>query len=86
MSLTEGSAIMRSLGSSIFVRSALAAFAALLAVGIALHGDTAKGRAQPVPLVNALGEEELAKFTAVDMADALDRVAGPQPGSPVEPN
>jgi hypothetical protein len=76
MSSTEGSAIMRSLGSSIWARSVLAAFAALIAVGIALHGNTAKGRAQPVPLVNALGEEELARFTAVDMADALDRVAG----------
>lgn len=67
---------MRSLGSSILARFVLAAFAALLAVGIALHGDTAKGRAQSDPLVTALGEEELAKFTAVDMADALDRVAG----------
>lgn len=76
MSFTEGSATMRSLGSSIFARSVLAAFAALLAVGIALHGDTAKGRVQSDPLVNALGEEDLAKFTAIDMADALDRVAG----------
>ena len=73
---------MRSLGSSIGARSVLAAFAALLVVGIALHGDTAKGRAQSDPLVNALGEEDLAKFTAVDMADALDRVAG----SPREAN
>ena len=67
---------MRSLGSSIRARSVLAAFAALLAVGIALHGETAMGWAQPVPLVNALGEEDLAKFTAVGMADALDRVTG----------
>ena len=75
MSSSEGSATMRSLGSSIFARSVLAAFAALLTAGIALHGDTAKGRAQSDPLVNALGEADLAKFTAVDMADALDRVA-----------
>ena len=67
---------MRSLGSSILARFVLAAFAALLAVGIALHGDTAKGRAQSDPLVTALGEDELARFTVVDMADALDRVAG----------
>jgi hypothetical protein len=76
MSSTEGSATMRSLGSSILARFVLAAFAALLAVGIALHGDTAKGRAQSDPLVTALGEDELARFTVVDMADALDRVAG----------
>jgi len=75
MSSTEGSATMRSLGSSIWARFVLAAFAALLAVGIALHGDTAKGRAQSDPLINALGEEELAKFAVVDMFDALDRVA-----------
>ena len=86
MSSTEGSATMRSLGSSIWARSVLAAFAALFAVGIALHGDTAKGRAQPAPLVNALGEDELARFTAVDMADALDRVAGAQTRTPVDPN
>ncbi len=76
MSSTEGSATMRSLGSSILTRSVLAAFAALLVVGIALHGDVAKGRAQSDPLVNALGDEELAKFEPIDMADALDRVAG----------
>jgi hypothetical protein len=72
----EGSATMRRVDSSILARSVLAVVAALLALGIALHGDTAKGRAQSDPLVNALGEEELAKFAVVDMADALGRVAG----------
>ena len=76
MSFDEGSATMRRVASGILARSVLAAFAALLALGIALHSDTAKGRAQPDPLVNVLGEEELAKFAVVDMVDALDRVAG----------
>lgn len=76
MSSNGGSATMRRVGTGILARSALAAFAALLALGIALQGNTAKGRAQSDPLVNALGEEELAKFAVVDMVDALDRVAG----------
>ena len=81
MSSNEGSATMRSgLGLGISTHFVLAALAALLAVGIAFHGDTAKGRAQSNPLVTVLGEEELAKFTAVDMADALDRVAGTSAG------
>ena len=66
---------MQRVGSGILVRSVLAAFAALVAVGIALHGDTAKGRAPSDLLVNALGEEQLAKFAAVDLADAVERVA-----------
>jgi hypothetical protein len=76
MSANEGSATMRRVDSGLLTRSVLVALAALLAVGIALHGDTAKGRAQSDPLVNALGEEELGKFAVVDMVDALDRVAG----------
>ena len=76
MSSSEGSATMRRVDSGILARSVLAAFAALLALGIALHGDTAKGRAQSDSLVNALGEEELGKFAVVDMLDAIERVAG----------
>ena len=76
MSSTEGSTTMRSLGSSILTRSVLAAFAALLVVGIALQGHTANGRVPSEALINALGEEDLAKFEPIDMADALDRIAG----------
>ena len=66
---------MQRVDSGILARSILAAFVALVVAGIALHGDTAKGRAQSDPLINALGEQDLAKFTAVDMADAVERVA-----------
>jgi len=61
-------------------RLVLAALAALLGIGIALHGDTAGARLgahEPATsLVIVPGEVDLAKFAAVDMVDALDRVAG----------
>ena len=67
-------------------RLALAAFAALLGLGIALHGDSAGARLgdarhEPTSFVVATGEEDLANFAAVDMADALGRVAG-DPAAP----
>ncbi len=79
----ERVATMRRLPLSLSARSVPAALAALVALGLALHGDVAKGRlgslddrAPSAPLVNALGEEDLGKFAVVDMVDALGRVAG----------
>jgi hypothetical protein len=56
--------------AGLLAASVLAAFGALLFAGLAVHGE-------PTALVNALGADELGKFAVVDMADALDRVAGP---------
>ena len=69
--------------SRISIRSVLAALVALLALGVAVHGDAAKerpgaiaDRAQPDPLVGTTSDEDLGKFAPVGMADAIDRVAG----------
>ena len=59
-------------GSS--VRLALAALAALFAVGIAFQGEVATGRIRSDRLVGTLGEEELPSFAVVDLVDALDHV------------
>jgi hypothetical protein len=56
------------------MRFALAALAALFAIGIAFHTDIAKGRVVSDRLVGVVGEEELPKFAVVDMVDALDQV------------
>jgi hypothetical protein len=71
--------------SMISTRSVLAVLVALLALGVALHGDAPKGspaaiadRAQSGPLVGALSDEELGKFAVVEMGEALGRVAGAQ--------
>ena len=60
-------------------RLVLAALAALLGIGVAFHGDTAGARVgahEPATsLVIVPGEDDLAKFAAVDMVDALDHVA-----------
>jgi hypothetical protein len=53
--------------------SVLAALIALLIAGTA----AVQGEPTKAPLVNALGAAELGKFAVVDLADALDRVAGP---------
>ena len=65
---------MQRLASGSSVRFALALLAALFAVGIAFHGDIAKGRVLTDRLVDTLGEDELPTFAVVDMSDALDRV------------
>jgi hypothetical protein len=54
----------------------LAALVAVFAVGMTVHGGAEHSPAQATPLVSALAEQDLATFTAVDMADALGRVAG----------
>ena len=56
-------------GPGVFARSVLAALAALFVVGW-IHST-----APSAPLV-AAGAEDLDKFVAVDMSDAIDRVAG----------
>jgi len=63
--------------------SVLAALAALLVAGIAMQGDSARTRRDPVgiqpdPLVGTLSDDELGKFSVVDMADALGRAARTQ--------
>jgi hypothetical protein len=67
--------------SALRTRLTLAALA-LLGLGIALHDGTAVARLgdaqrEPAPsLVVVSGDQDLAKFGAVDMADALGHVAG----------
>ena len=61
------------------LRFAVAALAALCAVGIAAQGDRVGTRA-PAPsdgLVSSLGTEGLDGFAPVDLAAAVDRVAHP---------
>jgi hypothetical protein len=73
-----GSVTMRRFDTGVLVRSALAAAAVLLAVGIAIAfaGENGKESVEPAPLVNPLAEQDLAKFAVIDMADAIGRVAG----------
>jgi hypothetical protein len=65
-------------------RCVLTALATLVVAGIAFHGDSAKGvvdrpgaPSQADPVAPGPGvADELGKFAAVDMADALRRVVG----------
>ena len=58
------------------LRFALAALAALCALGIASQGDLAGAPARSDGLVYAVGQEGLQNFAPIGMGVAIDRVAG----------